>query len=290
MQPVNLITLTTDFGLADPYVGQIKGVILRHNINARIVDLTHAIEPQDILTAALTIHSAYRFFPAGSIHVAVVDPGVGSGRMILAVLAGDHFFIAPDNGILTLLLRDGQVRAVHRIDNRSLFPPDISATFHGRDIMAPVAAQLAGGMALDRVGPAIAAERCIRLDIPAARHDGKGIGGQVIGMDRFGNIRTSITTADLDGRRPDAFAGVVLGAKRIDAIVSTYSDRPAGELLALIDSSGYLEIAVNRGNAAKLTGCRIGDPVRLILAPPPKRQEAKRNKTHHRKSPENHES
>lgn len=273
MQPVNLITLTTDFGLADPYVGQLKGVILQHNINARIVDLTHAIEPHDIMAGAMAIHAAYRFFPSGTIHVVIVDPGVGSGRTILAVRAGKHLFIAPDNGTLTLILREEQVRKVHRIDNRSLFAADISATFHGRDIMAPVAALLAGGMPLERVGPALSVDRCVRLDIPAALRDGSGISGRIIGMDRFGNIRTSITTADLGGSPlPGSFAGFVIGSIRIDAIVSTYSDRPAGELLALIDSTGHLEIAVNRGNAARLTGCRIGDPVRVILADMPDRQ------------------
>ena len=279
MQPSNLITLTTDFGLADPYVGQIKGVILQRNISARIIDLTHAVEPHDIPAAAMAIHASYPFFPPGTVHMVVVDPGVGSGRMILAAVAGDHLFVAPDNGVLTLILRDGKIQALHRVDNRSLFPADISPTFHGRDIMAPVAALLAGGMALERVGPPVPADRCVLLDIPEARRDGGGISGQVIGVDRFGNIRTSITAADLGDRRPDAVAGVVVGTDRIDAVVATYSDRPAGELLALIDSTGHLEIAVNRGNAARLTGCRIGDPVRVTLAGLSEQHDAKPDKT-----------
>lgn len=265
MRVANLITLTTDFGLEDPFVGQIKGAILCRNINARIVDLTHAVHRHDILGGAITIRSSYRFFPAGSVHVVVVDPGVGSRRMILALRADDHIFIAPDNGILTLILRDRKVQALHRVADSSLFSTEVSATFHGRDIMAPVAAALAAGMPLDRVGPPLSADQCVQLDAPKTQRDENGVTGQVMGVDIFGNIRTSITSEDLGMYGSAGLEGILVGSNRIDALASTYADRPAGSLLALIDSTGHLEIAVNRGNAAKLTGCRIGDPIRVMM-------------------------
>lgn len=265
MKQTNLITLTTDFGYADPFAGQIKGAILRRNINARIIDLTHAIEPHNILGGAVTIRSSYHYFPHGTVHMIVVDPGVGTQRLIIAMMADDHIFIAPDNGTLTLIMRDKHIQALHRVANSSLFPTEVSATFHGRDIMAPVAAALAGGMTLDQVGPAIAVQECVQLDIPRTHLDENGITGRVISIDRFGNIRTTITSANLSSYQPASFDGIFIGTHQINAISSTYGDRPAGTFLALIDSAGHLEIAVNRGNAAALTGCRIGDPVSVLM-------------------------
>ncbi len=269
MKTVNLITLTTDFGLQDPFVGQIKGAILRRNIKAQIVDLTHAIEPHNILAGAVTIRSSYHFFPKGSTHMIVVDPGVGSQRKIIALKADDHIFIAPDNGSLTFMIRDRKIQAVHRIENQSLFPNEISATFHGRDIMAPIAAALARGLPLREVGPKISVEECVQLDIPTTHFDENGITGRVIYIDRFGNIGTTINSFTLAQYQPSSFAGIFIGAHNINAISATYSDTEAGELLALIDSAGNLEIAVNRGNAAKLTGCKIGDPVSVVMEQEP---------------------
>ena len=265
MKRTNLITLTTDFGYADPFAGQIKGAILRRNISARIIDLTHGIEPHNILGGAVTIRNSYHYFPHGTVHMVVVDPGVGTQRKIIALMADEHLFIAPDNGALTLIMRDKNIQAVHRVANSSLFPAEISATFHGRDIMAPVAAALAAGMTLEQVGPAISVQECIQLDIPKTQLDENGITGRVISMDRFGNIRSTITAADLGKYQPASFAGIFIGAHQINAISATYGDRPAGELVAVIDSAGQLEIAVNRGNAAALTGCRIGDPVSVMM-------------------------
>lgn len=265
MKQTNLITLTTDFGYADPFAGQIKGAILRRNSSARIIDLTHGIEPHNILGGAVTIRASYHYFPHGTVHMVVVDPGVGTQRKIITMKADDHVFIAPDNGALTLIMRDKNIQAVHRVANRSLFPSEVSATFHGRDIMAPVAAALAGGMTLDQVGPAITMQECVQLDIPRTQLDENGITGRVISIDRFGNIRTTITSANISSYQPASFAGIFIGSHQINAISATYGDRPAGALLALIDSAGHLEIAVNRGNAAALTGCRIGDPVSVLM-------------------------
>lgn len=266
MKSPNLITLTTDFGLQDAYVGQIKGAILRRNIHAGIIDLTHAIDAHDILAAAVTIRSSYHYFPKQTVHMVVVDPGVGSQRKILAMEADDHLFLAPDNGILTFLIRDiKKITTIHRISNKSLFPDEISATFHGRDIMAPVAAALAGGMNIAEVGPRVDIEKCIQLSIPETLLEQHRITGRVIHIDRFGNIQTSITSGNLSHYQPSSFSGISIRSQTIDTIASTYSDKQEGELVAVIDSSGHLEIAVNRGSAAEKIQCAIGDPVTVQM-------------------------
>ena len=261
----NLITLTTDFGLEDAYVGQIKGAIYRRNIHARIIDLTHAVEAHDIMTAAVTIRSSYHYFPKTCVHMVVVDPGVGSQRKIIALKADDHLFIAPDNGALTFILRDKKIQALHRVSNRSLFPDEVSATFHGRDIMAPVAAALADGLDITNVGPAIKDDECVQLDIQKTQLDEHGITGRVIHIDRFGNIQTSITSGNISIYQPSSFAGIFIRSNKINAISSTYSDTEEGELLAVIDSAGHLEIAMNRGNASEKIECKIGDPVTIVM-------------------------
>ena len=269
MQFANIITLTTDFGLEDPYVGQLKGAILKYNISARIIDICHSIPAHDILTAAVTIRTSYTYFPKGTIHLVIVDPGVGSQRRILAATAGKHLFIAPDNGALSLLFKDNMIQTVHRVENASLFPSEISSTFHGRDIMAPIAAAVAGGMALDKVGPAAEISSCAHLNLPEPNISGSRIDGQVLHVDRFGNIRTNITTTDLTSDQsnfqPASFSGIRIKGHTINNISNTYSDSPSGSLVAVIDSAGYLEIAVNRGSAARLTECCIGDPLVVLM-------------------------
>lgn len=261
MECNDIITLTTDFGLQDPYVGQVKGAILKNNINARVIDITHAITAHDILGAAVTVRTSYRYFPKGTIHLIVVDPDVGSQRHILVAAVDDHCFIAPDNGILTLLLRDKSFQAVHRVENPALFPDNISATFHGRDIMAPVAAALSKGMHLNEVGPALTVDQCDQLDISEPAVEKDSIRGRVLHIDKFGNIRTTITTSHLSHFQPDSFKYIEIGGQKINTITTTYTDAPLGELTGLIDSAGYLEIAVNRGNAEQLTDTDLGDPV-----------------------------
>lgn len=265
MQFANIITLTTDFGLEDPYVGQVKGAILKYNISVRIIDICHSIPAHDILTAAVTIRTSYNYFPKGSIHLVIVDPGVGSQRRVLAATAGKHLFITPDNGVLSLLFKDNMIQTIHRVENASLFPSEISSTFHGRDIMAPVAAAVAGGMSLDKVGPATTINSCTHLKLPEPITSGTGIEGQVLHVDRFGNIRTNITTADLSQFQPASFSGIKIKGHTINNISNTYSDSPSGSLVAVIDSAGYLEIAVNRGSAVRLTECYIGDPLVVLM-------------------------
>ena len=266
MQFANIITLTTDFGLEDAYVGQVKGAVLRGNLSVTLIDLCHSIPAHDVLSAAVTIRTSYTYFPTGTIHLIIVDPGVGSKRRILAAASENHLFIAPDNGVLSLLFQDNIIQTVYRVENTSLFPSEISSTFHARDIMAPVAGALAGGMPLDKVGPKTEAASCVQLKLPEPVIAQNKVEGQVLHIDRFGNIRTNIniTTADLT-KDLARFSGVRIKGHQVNTISSTYSDTPAGSLVALIDSAGYLEIAVNKGSAAALTKCRIGTPLILLL-------------------------
>ncbi len=277
MQPSGIISLTTDFGLVDPYLGQMKGAILRQNPTAQLVDLSHAIPRQNILEAALVLHSSYAFFPSGTVHLVVVDPGVGSQRRMLAAKGDSHYFVAPDNGIFSLLLRDQIVDRVHQIKEKKLFTETVSATFHGRDIMGPIAAALAQGIPLDKVGPEIAPASCVSLalsDFPVARITGQGIRGQVLQIDHFGNIRTTIRQQDLkdfiDTPQGTPQCHVQINGQHIQGIQnirSTYAEAKVGELLALIDSTGYLEIAVNQGSAAEQTACSVGDAVQIDPLP-----------------------
>jgi len=267
VQFANIITLTTDFGLEDSYVGQVKGAILKNNISVSVIDICHSIPAHDILSAAITIHTSYRYFPRGSVHLIIVDPGVGSQRNILVAATEEHLFIAPDNGVLSLLFKDSEFKSIHRVENASLFPSEVSSTFHARDIMAPIAAALAGGMPLDTVGPSVQITSCVLMELPEPVISENKIDGQILHIDRFGNIRTNITTTDLSTFQPMNFGGIRLRGHQVDTISNTYSDAPSGRLVALIDSSGYLEIAMNRGNAAELTKCKQGDPILLIINP-----------------------
>lgn len=265
MNANGIVTLTTDFGLSDPYVGQVKGAILKRNITARIVDITHAIPPQDILAAALTIRTSFHYFPPGTVHMVVVDPGVGSQRAILAAEGLEHLFIAPDNGTLSALVAGKTITSLYRIENSDLYPLEVSSTFHGRDIMAPVAAALAKGLPLHDVGPAIALDSCILLNMPHPKIGAKSIEGQVLSVDHFGNIRTNITAACISRFQPDCFAGIELRGQLIPSITTTYVQCPVGSFTGVIDSSGYLEIAINKGSAAEQTGTLIGDQVKVLM-------------------------
>ncbi len=264
MHAISLVTLITDFGIQDPYVGQMKGAILSRNPEVQIIDICHHIPPHDTLAAALVLESSYGYFPAGTVHLTVVDPGVGGQRHILAAAGGGHLFIAPDNGVLSLLLQKGTITEVRLVENRALYPTDVSATFHGRDIMAPVAAALAGNLALAETGPPVPPERCTQIQIPQPIISDRTILGEVIHIDHFGNIKTNITTASLSRFPPERFRSIEIQGQRIDKIVTTYSDQPRDRLIALIDSGGYLEIALNRGSAARLTGCRLHEPVKVL--------------------------
>ena len=266
MRPSGIISLTSDFGLTDPYVGQMKGALLRRNPTVRLIDLTHAIPRQDISEAAIVLHSSYAYFPAGTVHLLVVDPGVGSQRGMLAAEGDGHYFVAPDNGIFSLLLRDQLISRVYQIEKRKSSAETVSSTFHGRDIMAPVAASLAGGTDLAAVGPKISPTACVRLDLPVAHSTEQSISGEVLRIDHFGNIRTTIRRQDLEHFADKQGCQVRLNTRDRQeraTVRSIYAEAEQNELIALIDSAGYLEIAVNMGSAAERTRCRIGDPVHI---------------------------
>lgn len=253
-----IITLTTDFGDASPYVAAMKGVILGINPAARIVDLSHAIPPQDIRHAAFFIASAIPYFPADVLHVIVVDPGVGTDRAILYIELGDHRLLVPDNGCWTWL-GDNPKRVIRLAEPR-YWRPTVSSTFHGRDIFAPTAAHLSLGLDPARLGPA--ATSWSRLEMPAAKKIPNGWVGEVIFVDRFGNLISNIRV-DADGKPP---AILTVGKRRLSRgfrWVRTYGEAKPGQLVALVSSTGTLEVAVAQGNAAKRLGAGIGTPTAI---------------------------
>lgn len=264
--PAPIITLTTDFGLSDGYVAAIKGVLLSRTPEATIVDLCHAVPPQDIVQAALLIRDTFRTFPLGTIHLIVVDPGVGSKRQIIVLTAHGHSFVAPDNGALALLI-NAEAKAF-AADRPDLYRQPVSHTFHGRDIMAPLAAHLAAGNPPESVGGAIALARLATLPLPLPAIDltGRLISGCVLQIDHFGNLITNISCRDLNqlGSSPGNFC-LAIGPHRLDSWLQTYSQAPPGQPLLLCNSNGMLEIAINQGHAAQALAVTIYDPVLLSV-------------------------
>jgi hypothetical protein len=255
-----IITLTSDFGVRDPFVGIMKGVILGLCPDARLVDLTHEIPPQDVLAGALALEAAVPFFPPGTVHLAVVDPGVGSARRPLAVAARGHLFVGPDNGLLTPALAEPGWRAV-RLEAPEYRLAAVSRTFHGRDIFAPAAAHLALGVSLYRLGPEV--EDPVRVAIPRARLAAGAIEGEVIAEDRFGNLITSVTADLLAELRTGAALSVELGDRRLGGLLGSYAEAPEGAAGAIIGSTGRLEIFVRNGSAAAALGAGRGTRVRV---------------------------
>jgi S-adenosylmethionine hydrolase len=263
-----IITLTTDFGLADEFVGVMKGVILGRAPKARIVDLSHQIGAHDVRQAAFLLGSAYRFFPAGTVHVAVVDPGVGSSRRLVLVEVGGQLFLAPDNGLLSLVLLTGDFVRVWRVENRELFLAAVSATFQGRDILAPVAALLATGLEPEAVGPSLAATDLLMLTdlLPAVERKLKRITGRVEQVDRFGNLVTNIPGCLLTEVYDSGLKQLTIsfGGHLLKGVSATFSEVAAGEVTALIGGRGYLELAVNLGRADLRLDGRVGVPVMVM--------------------------
>jgi S-adenosylmethionine hydrolase len=258
-----IVALLTDFGTADYYVAAMKGAILQINPKVTLVDISHEIASQDVLQAAFVLRQVLPCFPAETIFVAVVDPGVGTSRRILAARYNDRIILAPDNGLLTLVHRDADLQEIRTVENRRLFATSLSTTFHGRDIFAPVAAHLSKGTSLDLLGPV--ADRIEILDLakPVRKSDGS-TAGQVFLIDHFGNLITNISVIDLSAARAGNHHHQIYYKQRlIGPIRVTYSDVPPGELLAIIGSSQMLEIAVNHGSAAQVLDARRGDPILL---------------------------
>lgn len=253
----SIITLTTDFGTRDGFVGQMKGVIMGINPQAQLIDITHDIEPFQVLEGALVLKGASRYFPEGTVHLGVVDPGVGGTRRGLALRCRDRFFVGPDNGLFSLI-----ISSAPQWDAREILNPDFMLsrphpTFHGRDVFAPAAAHLSSGMSFDILGPRITDP--VILPIPKPDRVGQGIDGEVIYVDRFGNLSTNIEGEMIAGEVKAVTAGDVI----IRGISRYFAEAKVGAPLALINSFGLLEIAVNLGKASELLGLRKGDRVRV---------------------------
>jgi S-adenosylmethionine hydrolase len=261
---MRLISLLTDFGTQDEYVGVIKGVILARNPKAMVVDISHAVAPQDVPGAAVMLRAAYPYFPQSTLHVVVVDPGVGSRRSIVALALEDGpLFLAPDNGVLTAILLGARPKEVVRVENAAFFLDRVSRTFHGRDIFAPVAAAVAGGVPLRRLGPPMAPADLVRIELLAPRQDqANAVSGTIVGIDRFGNLITNIDAALL-AAATHPHLQVRIGAHRIQGLCTTYEAVAPHRAVALIGSRGTLEIAVNCGNAAQTLSVGKGAAVRV---------------------------
>ena len=256
-----LITLTSDFGLQDYYVGAMRGAILRLAPEAQLVDLSHCIPPQDLLEGAWVLRHAATEFPPGTIHLALIDPGVGSARRPLVLASGGYLWVGPDNGLFSFALQTPGWQA-REISNPALRGPRLSSTFHGRDLFAPTAAHLAGGFPLAEVGPLVSDPVCLEEASP--QWEGQELVGQVIHVDRFGNLTTNIPAEAVASWREGW--QLHLGASQVlSQLCRTYADAPPDALLALIGSAGLLEIAVNGGSAARRLRMGRRGQVRLEL-------------------------
>ncbi len=254
-----IVTVTTDFGRRDPYVAQLKGVLLAGCKGVRIHDLTHEIAPQDVVEGALFLAAAVPAFPPGTVHLAVVDPGVGTDRQAIAASLGGQRVVCPDNGLLTLLARRTAIEDVRSIELASLRREPVSATFHGRDLFAPAAAFLACGGALGELGPRIDAP--IELLLARPRSEGDRLLGEVVHVDRFGNAITNLGRSDVEAAvAASGSVRVEAGGRRL-SLVRTYGDVAEGEPLALIGSADLLELAVRNGSAASAIGLEHGSEV-----------------------------
>jgi len=246
------ITLTTDFGLEDPYAAVMKGVVISINPAARIIDISHSVKAGSIIEAAMLIKEAYPFFPEGTVHVAVIDPGVGGKRRPIVVKTENHIFVGPDNGVFWPIIKDHRQSEVIHVTESRYFLSHISHTFHGRDIFAPVAAHISKGIDPPAMGQAIGDP--VMLELPLSEQRGDSLYGCVMRIDHFGNLITNIKRQDLEEFLGPQKSVIMLGKTAIEGLGNTYSGVEAGETLALIGSSGCLEIAVNKGRASDIVG------------------------------------
>lgn len=259
-----VITLSTDFGADSWYVGQMKGVILSIAPQARLVDLDHTIEPQNVLGAAFLLDYASAYFPNNTIHVCVVDPGVGTDRKVIAARTDKAFFVAPDNGTLSVVLARHDDVTTFEVTNTDLFLDNVSDTCHCRDVFAPLAAHLAAGCPINEVGPEL--DDPYTISWQTRRDEGGGIRGQVVRIDRYGNLITNILEEELlalKESKPGVLADTAIGVggRRIETFVATYSDAGPGEPVFYIGSTGYVEIAEPLGHAAERLKASVGDEV-----------------------------
>ena len=256
-----LVALLTDFGARDWYVAALKGVLLSRAPRARLVDITHELPPQDIVAGGFTLAAAAPSFPAGTVFLAIVDPGVGTSRALLAARADGRWFVGPDNGLLAPSLAQAGSRTVVTLTNRRYWGASISRTFHGRDIMAPVAAYLARGGALQRLGPV--RSRVVPWPIPPVRECRGVVSGIVAHIDVFGNLITTLEATRWLGQHPKGLVRLRYRGRGV-TMVSSYAEGRPNELVAVVGSLGLIELAVPLGSAAARTGARRGDPVWLL--------------------------
>ncbi len=259
---MRLIVLLTDFGWKDGYAGILRGVIWRISPGVQISDLSHEIAPQDILQGALTLGRAVPYFPPGTIFLIVIDPGVGTHRRPIAARCGENYFVAPDNGLVTIpmeeAMRKGQPVEVIHLNQPQYWLPTVSNVFHGRDIFAPVAAHLANGVPLADLGERI--HNPIRLKFPLPVRTDQGWRGEILYIDSFGNLATNLRGEHLQGRGKII---VCIGQERIHGLVNTFGEGTPGQLVTLFDSSGALAISVTNGSAERTLAAHVGDPVEV---------------------------
>lgn len=258
-----IITLTTDYGTNDHLVGTLKGVILKINPEAYIVDITHNVTPYDLLDGSLAIGSAYSYFPARTIHVVVVDPGVGTDRRPLLVTCETQYFVAPDNGVLSLVYEREESVLVRHANVEHYYLHPVSKTFHGRDVFAPIAAWLSKGSQAGSMGDEITDYK--KFAMPKPKPADEGTKGVVLRVDGFGNLITNFRAEDLpESSRESGSVKFQIGAQTVTKLVETFAKGEAGEIFAYVGSSGFVEFGVNRGSAAKTVGVGRGVPVVLV--------------------------
>lgn len=257
----SVITLLSDFGVRDHFVGCLKGVILGINPHVDLMDVTHEIPSHDILSGAITLNAYYNYFPTGTIHLAIVDPGVGTRRRPILVATEHHYFVAPDNGLLSFVYEaEAACRVIH-ITEDHFFRKPISTTFHGRDLFAPVAAWLSRGIELSKFGPEIS--DYVRLSTPKVRSITPNmLQGVVLAVDKFGNIMTNFTEKEI---HPSQFAKFLIAGEEVSALRDAYSGGDPGEFFAIKGSSGFYEIALTRDAAATVLGATRGTEVGAVL-------------------------
>ena len=265
--PQRIVTLLTDFGPNDYYVGAMKGVILDSNPEAQVVDITHGLIPYDVLDAAFTLAQVYSYYPTGTVHVVVVDPGGGSERRPLIARGDNHYFLAPDNGVLSFIYPKQEMLVVYHMTAPHYFRQPVSNTFHGRDVFAAAAGWVSRGVEIEKFGEEIT--DYVKLAPPKAAKTGeKSWKGMALKIDRFGSVITNIAAEDCPALFADQTPGfkIKIGGKEISKLVKNYAEGQKGEVVALLGSSGYLEIAANKGAAAQALGARRGAEVLLELA------------------------
>jgi S-adenosylmethionine hydrolase len=265
-----VVAFLTDFGLSDGYVGVMQAVVLGIAPHASLIDITHAIPPQQVTSGAWVLASAYRYFPAGSVFVTVVDPGVGSTRHPLAMRAGDWYFVGPDNGLFTYVLAEQPVQMAVELRNADYHLSQVSATFHGRDIFSPVAAHIANGVALDQLGPRLDPNLLVRLPVRVAERADQRITGTVVHVDHFGNVITNIPLSLVPEFVNVASISLRIGDMIIDEVRRFFADATPGREQAFLygDSSGYLAVAISNANAAQILHVSIGSLAILSVGDP----------------------